>query len=230
MLNILPFTFRFYTRLIFFANGRVISFVYTVMKIWKVLIAFALPYFIIGCCNCITPIINTYSHCSVQVDNIDNSGAKIVISQSDTIAKRAYGIRTTIALTEGFCKAPVSVFSSAYALRCGCEPEFQHMPNDSLVSFTIITENDFDASHLAGDTINDYFYIYKNESYYPFEEYKNLLGGPITNMGKNIEENIELDMLLMTAPANSSNQSFIVELLFADNRKFTTATKPVFLL
>lgn len=199
------------------------------MKIWKILIAFVLPYFILGCCDCVVPIFDTYSHCNLQVQNIDNAGAEPIVSSADTILKRAYGIRLEIERTQGFCKKPSSVFNSAYAFSCGCPDEFQYNANDSIVSFKIKTLNDFDATHKSGDTINDYFFVSERNDFKPFGEYVQKLGGTIGSDLDKPVSNLEFDIFLMTPPAISGTHSFEVEILFADNHTLTATTQNVFL-
>lgn len=191
-----------------------------------------MPYFILGCCDCVEPIFSTYSHCSLSVHNINNAGAAIEMDGADTLLKNAYGIRVKLDRIEGTCKKKKSVFSSAYAFSCNCPSAFQYVQHNRITGIKIKTNSDFDIGHAAGDTVNSYFYEYNRytkSTYIPINEFVQSLNGTYGQDQEKTLPHLEFDMLLMSPPTNAGNYSFEIEILFADNKVLKATTQTVYL-
>ncbi len=198
------------------------------MKIWKVLIVFALPYFMLGCCKCADYISVTYfSYCSLQVDNIDALNNQLdAVSLADTIDLKQFGIRATIEKSQASCSAPTTIFTTAYA--CDCVEPNRYIPNNGIMQFRIITLNNFDATHRAGDTINSYFQQFYGPTFLPVDEYvQNYFSSP--NNESTYFSDEQIDLKLITAPTNKVKHAFRIEILLSNNRLLSATTREVYL-
>lgn len=199
------------------------------MKFWKIFVVLVLPYFILGCCKCADYItVSEYSYCSLTADNIDTALAKInPVSLADSIQAKNYGFRLFIKTTQGTCKTPTTIFTSAYA--CKCDEPYLLRPLDTVISFRIITTNNFDNMHLAGDTVTSYFQQFFGEEYSAPNEFVSTFLSK-ERSGFNVIPNLPFfDLKLMTLPSNFERHSFKIEMELSDNRLLTATTKEVYL-
>src|SRR5690554_3468743 len=108
------------------------------MKINKVLFLLMLPLLLevlVACCTCETPVYFNYTNCNMVIKNLDNSEIEPVVTESNSIAKQAFGLRIEISRNEDICKLTPSrsvFFQSAYATSCECPPEFEYHALDSI--------------------------------------------------------------------------------------------------
>jgi len=197
------------------------------MRVWKVLVFLAMPYIILGCCKCADYIVvSSFSFCSLNTSVIDTSlSQRIKISSADTIAADNFGIAISFETSEGLCKTPISIFKEAAA--CKCENPNRFLLKESVESFIVTTNNDFDASHNAGDTINSYFSKVSSNAYQPLDEF-------IMQELSIEDEPLEIlytsfDLKLLQKPTVAGKHSFCIEILFSDNRLLRATTREVYL-
>ena len=169
-----------------------------------------------------------YSNKSFSVSNLDNSGRNTFITTTDSVLKKAYGIRLHL-VREIFVtnKSPQYIFiQSAYA---DSPPIYYHdyLPLDSIVSMQIFTINDFDDFHPAGSEITDYFKVYQNYSFTPIKEYLNKASKIYSHLS---DLQVDIDMLLMTAPIINTKHQFKIQIKLSDGRILTQETTMINLI
>lgn len=195
-------------------------------KIKKIIFLLFFPFIahvVISCCDCVEPLIYQFTHKTITINNLDNAGSEPVVSTATSVIKTAYGIRIQVNREKTACTEPVrSLFiQSAYATKCGCPPEKQLMPKDSITAIKVVTLNDFDNSHLANTEISDYFKVYTPYSFVTIGKYlqdsKNVLYDES-------ELGIKIDLLLMIVPTMNTQHKFKVQITLSDGRIFEPET------
>ncbi|MDH8700975.1 hypothetical protein M2138_000309 [Dysgonomonadaceae bacterium PH5-43] len=190
------------------------------------------------CCPCDKETQHEYySHKTMFLKNLDNSGEYVIESESSQLNKNAYGIRLCLereVIVATYSKRQFnSMFiQSAYATSCVCPPEFINHPIDSIVSIKIITVNDFDNQYLENSDVTDCFRIAGS-----FSEVDDYVAGMqydyTYDYADNFEyygRNIELDFLLMIPPKANNKQQFEVQLILSDGRILKQQTLEIELL
>lgn len=184
---------------------------------------------VISCCNCIEPVIRSYTNKTISLSNLDNSAQTPIVSLSDTVIKKAYGIRLQLIREKLACleKRQSLFISSAYAYSCRCAPAQEYRPKDSIVSIKIYTLQSFDNDHAAGSDLSAYFKEYRSYAFSTIEQFvKN--SPTVLFDDKQLEQTI--DFLLMTPPAIHVEHSFKVQLILSDGRTLEGETSPVKLI
>ena len=190
-----------------------------------------------SCCDCnVETQHENYSHKTMFLKNLDNSGENAIESESLQLNKNTYGIRLYLEREEtviACAKRINSIFiQSAYATSCECPPEFLYYPSDSIISIKIFTVNNFDNQHSNNSDITDYFRV--AGSYSTVESY-------VTNMRYTLaseyaygidywEQELKLDLLLMTAPTANNKQQFEIQVALSDGRILKQQTTEIELL
>ena len=179
----------------------------------------------VACCNCLEPTYFDYTNCSLTINNLDNSGAEPIVSQSNIISKDAFGIRVGIKRNENICKVKTNkslFFQSAYARYCDCPPEFQYFPLDSITSVKVITNNDFNSGHLENADVSEYFYVFRGNEFSTIEEYVENIETTLYDFGN---PTLEFDLLLMTPPTINTEHQFEIIVELSDGRIFNAQTE-----
>jgi len=189
-----------------------------------------------ACCHCdVVTQHRNYSHKAIFLKNLDNSGEKAIESESLQLNKNAYGIRLylereKIVLVRA--KPINSIFiQSAYAISCECPPEFLYFANDSIVSIKIFTVNNFDNQYLENSDVTDYFRVGVSstiESYISNMRYT--YASDYVYGVEYWEQEIKLDLLLMTAPTANNKQQFEIQVALSDGRILKQQTPEIELL
>jgi hypothetical protein len=198
----------------------------------KVIFLLLLPLMaevVVSCCNCLEPVIQQYTNKTISVSNLDNSGQQPMLASSDTVIKKAYGIRLQLIREKMACleKRQSLFISSAYAYTCRCPPAQEFRPKDSVVSIKIYTLQAFDNTHLAGSDLTAYFKVYKAYSFSTIENF--IKNSPVTLFdSEELEQTI--DFLLMTAPAINVEHTFKVQFILSDGRTLEGETPTVKLI
>lgn len=185
---------------------------------------------VISCCNCIEPVIQHYTNKTITLSNLDNSAKEPVLAVSDTVVKKAYGIRLQLIREKMACleKRRSLFISSAYAFtKCSCPPAQEYRPKDSIVSIKIYTLQSFDNDHAAGSDLSAYFKVYKSYAFSTLEQFVKTSPTVLFD-DKQLEQTI--DFLLMTAPAINIEHHFKVQLTLSDGRTLEGETSPVKLI
>ena len=179
---------------------------------------------IIACCDCLETTYFKYTNCSMTLSNLDNSGAKPIVAQTNTISKRAFGIRIAINRNENTCEVILNkslFFQTAYATSCGCPPEVQYLPLDSIVSVVITTINDFNTQHPENTDVSKYFNVFHGNEFTGIDEYI----GNIDNILYDFANPAYVfDLLLMSPPTIGIDHEFKVTVKLSDGRIFNTLT------
>ena len=187
-------------------------------------------------CVCdVTTKHESYSHTTLELRNLDNSGVQITETESLQINKNAYGIRLYLTREKSvvaFNKQGNSIFiQSAYATSIECPPEYMYYPKDSIVSIKIVTIKDFDNTHSENSDVTDYFRVahfystikdYVSSMYYAF--------GDDLEFENSRNKKITLDLLLMTAPTTNNKQQFEIQVALSDGRLLKQQTAEIELL
>jgi len=198
------------------------------MRIDKIILILMLPLMVelmVACCNCLEPTYFDYTNCSLTINNLDNSGAEPIVSQSNIISKDAFGIRVGIKRNENICKVKTNkslFFQSAYARYCDCPPEFQYFPLDSITSVKVITNNDFNSGHLENADVSEYFYVFRGNEFSTIEEYVENIETTLYDFGN---PTLEFDLLLMTPPTINTEHQFEIIVELSDGRIFNAQTE-----
>ena len=187
-------------------------------------------------CVCdVTTKYESYSHKSLLLKSLDNSGAQIVETDNLQINKNAYGIRLYLTREKNVIahvKQINSIFTqSAYALSYDCPPEFFYSPSDSIVSIKIVTINNFDKKNSENSDITDYFKIAHSHS---------TVNNFVANMGFSYGidgefedfagKEIKIDLLLMTAPTVNNHHRFKIQVELSDKRILEQLTAEIELI
>jgi len=181
-------------------------------------------------CQCNTYYQNYAIDSLLNVNNINNAGMYANITQSDSIPKNAYGISVsmktrTTAYNEK--KSAPTFFTPAYAMGCHCDT-YIYSAKDSIAVLKIFTLNDFDSNHKAGAEVSDYFKVYNSQDY-SFKTIADYMQKPPKQITGGYMWELDLTLLLMTAPTNVTNQ-FKVQIKLADGRFFEAETSPIDLI
>lgn len=199
----------------------------------KVIFLLLLPLIaevVVSCCNCIEPVIQHYTNKTISVSNLNNSAQEPVVSVSDTVIKKAYGIRLQLIREKMACleKRRSLFISSAYAFtKCRCPAAQEFRPKDSIVSIKIYTLQSFDNTHLAGSDLSAYFKVYKAYSFSTIDDFVKRTPTVLFD-SEELEQTI--DFLLMTVPSMNVEHKFKVQLILSDGRTLESETSTVNLI
>ncbi len=189
------------------------------------------------CCDCPDSERNqaNFTYCGIELFNLDNSGRHAVIAASNSIPRAAYGMRIKVdrkkverddELCNRGCRSWFG--TAAYATSCDCGWDTIYSPVVEIRKAKIITLNEFDTSHSAGDDITSYFHFFSGRTYNPVTDvFKKKLEE--TNYYDNEGLNKEIDFLLMTSPTSMTECSFQVVIELSDGRVLEAITNPVIL-
>ena len=190
-----------------------------------------------ACCPCdVETQHRNYSHKAIFLKNLDNSGEKAIESESLQLNKNAYGIRLYLErekIVVARAKPINSIFiQSAYATSCECPPEFLYFPSDSIVSIKIFTVNNFDIQHLENSDVTNYFRV--ADSYSTVDSYvANMRYTFASGYARGVqywEQELKLDLLLMTAPTANNKHQFKIQVELSDGRILEQLTTEIELL
>ena len=175
----------------------------------------------ISCYGCTKYSPYVYKVTAVHLVNVDNSGNSPLDDSTGPIATRAYGIH-------------MKYTSQLYGPNKNADPDGgTYVLASPLTVFTIYSSTDFDSTHPAGASLNDYF-LY-GESFdqpsAPFSLDSALAGGWVMSTGQSFAQTgtsqpWESDnyLFLMQPPAAPGYRTFLVNIRFADNTQFTDST------
>ena len=177
-----------------------------------------------------------FTHKSLSLMNLDNSGARPVESELLQLNKNAFGIRLFLeaefspALTHQ-SRGGSFLIQSAYAVSCWCLPEFVYTAKENILSITILTLNDFDSQHPANSDVTDLFRVARS-----FSTIENFVANRPHSFEVDIElefwqeQELTIDLLLMFPPSANNKQQFEVQVALSDGRILKQQTTEIELL
>lgn len=204
------------------------------MKILRVLAIFT-TFFLIDLLSSCDGTCNSssfrFTHCDLEVQNLDNANAFPVISSADTIESEVFGLRLDFTRKIDVCNHKFhgkGIFiSSAYADEC--IPE-SYYAIETIEDIQVLTLNDFSSSQLAGSDISSVFKTFYN---FGGPKFSNSIEELLTN--RNLSSSGEsgildrpIDLLLNTVPI-TGEQQFKVLVLLSDGRVLESVSKIVVL-
>ena len=182
-----------------------------------------------------------FSHKTLFLRNLDNSGARPVESESLQLNKNAFGIRlvlerevvysTTTPPLNRRKQANSILIQSAYALSFWC-PAFFYSAKDKVESIKIFTMNDFDNQRLANSDITDLFRVAR--SFSTIENFVANIQYSFDSESESIFERwireLSVDLLLMTPPTASNKHQFEIQVALSDGRVLKSQTTEIELI
>lgn len=185
------------------------------------LIILALPLLDVfyACCNCDTITEEKfYTNSGFSLKNIDNSGSEPLETTSESINKKAYGIRLQVNRQSlSFLKKDSyqPLFSQgAYAMSCDCLPEVTYDHTDKVESIKIITLNDFNADKSANSEITEYFKTQKK-----YLDVNEVIKGLNYDFDYLLKETEYFDLLLMIQPLETNVQHQFKVVITFENKQ-----------
>jgi hypothetical protein len=203
---------------------------------WVILFLLLVPIVSLfhSCWGCDPPAPASYSHKTLLLKNLDNSGERVIETETLQINKDAYGIRLYIVTEESIiarAKQTNSVFiQPVYATSVPDCYRYIYSAIDSIVSINIFTLNDFDNQHSENTNITDYFKI--RQTYSSVEEYvKKISYTYECDEFKTLSwKDLIIDLMLMIAPTTTNNQQFKIQVKLSDGRILEQQTTEIELL
>ncbi|RAW00349.1 DUF5034 domain-containing protein [Pseudochryseolinea flava] len=197
------------------------------MKFRKVLLVLAVPFLLDVASSCSMGCdVETYQyvHKDLQVANLDNSGAKAVVTSGE-VKRSAYGIRLSIsrdAIAAILHEPGLSFSTKLYASDC---IENEYIAKDSITSIKVVSLVNFDEEHGAGSDVSDYFKVGLTGAFTALDDYVNMYGHQTLNLNGPIQAH-EINLLLMTQPEPGTYQ-FKLEVTISDGRNFEGTTNEI---
>ncbi len=152
-----------------------------------------------------------------QLIALDNNGEKPVPLTTNKAPMNAFGLGIKHATT-------ITEFKKG--LECGFEPELY--PPGGVTKVLITCSQDFDPSHPAGVSLNDYFRAF---TYSPSTNLPSYAEVSTANFNKYSETNQEVDFIMVQPPDHPGNYQFNVCLFFDYSPKCDSSfTTPVMTL
>jgi hypothetical protein len=183
-------------------------------------------------CDPLTPA--SYSHKTLFLKNLDNSGERVIETESLQFNKNAYGIRLYLTREKNIISSVKQTNSffiqSAYATSVPDCYKYLYSAIDHITSIKIFTLKNFDNQHPENSDITNYFKI--AQAYSSVEEY-------VKNINYSYEwdefdtfpwREMRTDLMLMTAPTATNNQQFKVQVELSDGRILEQQTPEIQLL
>ncbi|MFZ6051015.1 DUF5034 domain-containing protein [Halocola ammonii] len=208
------------------------------MKIKLTLAILVLPLMmevLIGCDNGYDSPVREIevSHCSLELSELDNSGAAPQLNYDDSITREAFAIRARIIRQEYSCRieegSNFHFISSAMAIYPYQDYDYQFVPLEEITSIRVQSVNQFGPDLPAGSDITDLFRVRSSQEfrYFTVEEYRSRMA--IETFGYE-NRNLEFDMFLMEATDSHEEQQFKVIIELSDGRTLEATTEPIYLV
>ncbi len=185
-----------------------------------------LPIFllvIISLTHCVSPCADVgnpvFEQSNWQLIALDNNAKKPVPLTTNKAPMNAFGLGITYT---------TKIIVWEKGLECGFEPELYYTYGDGITKILITCLQDFDPSHPAGVSLNDYFraLTYSHSTNLP--SYTEVL---TSNFNKYSKTNNEVDFIMVQPPDHPGNYQFNVRLFFDDSSKSDSSfTTPVITL
>lgn len=153
-----------------------------------------------------------------QLIALDNSGKEPVLLTSNKAPINAFGLGITYT---------TRITGYEKGLKCGFEPEL-YPYGDDVTKILITCQQDFDPSHSAGVSLNDYF---KELTHAPSTNLPSYAEVSTANFNKYSKTNQEVDFIMVQPPDHPGDYQFNVCLSFGYSPKCDTSfTTPVITL
>ena len=187
-----------------------------------------------SCWECDPTAPASYSHKTLLLKNLDNSGERAVETESLQINKNAYGIRLFLTREQSFVASVKQINSffiqSVYATSVPDCYKYLYSAIDRIESIKIFTLKNFDNQHSANSDVTDYFK--EAQTYSSVEKY-------VKNLNYSYEWNefdtfpwkeLIANLMLMAVPTTTGNQQFKIQVKLSDGRILEQQTSEIELL
>ena len=175
-----------------------------------------------------------YSHKTLILKNLDNSGEQAIESEALELNKNSYGIRLyLIRERNAIVRVRQSYslfFHSTYAFTPRtCLPAYIFSPTDSIISIKVFTLNNFDNQHPENSDITNYFKV--AQSYSDVKEHvANMRFTYEYDFETQFEKELKIDLMLMATTTTNNPHHFKIQVALSDGRIFEQQTSEIKLL
>lgn len=153
-----------------------------------------------------------YEVTALQTTNADNSGEQPVDATTDSVPAKAYAIKLT------FTMEPRGGTGDELD-----EHESRHLNQDRLASINVYALSDFDSTHAAGVSLNDYIISSPGGTIPEKIQNGNVGSGGSSNVGASSWTETEY-FKIMYQPLVMGHYSFVVDIGMNDGRHLTDTT------
>jgi len=189
---------------------------------------FAAAEFLISCCPCNDiEDIEEYTHCNLQVKNLDNSGAEAIEVSESSVPKEAFGVSILLerSLYNCYRSSPKSLFTTAYAVKCNC-PATIFAPLEQIENLNIVTLTDLNTEFPSGAIVNELFHVFNNGE---FEALNSFIANYDHVTYDEFSNERKITALLMEN-VEIGDVQFEVTVSLSDGREFSAITDMITLL
>ncbi len=195
-------------------------------KIFQLLILGFIIEFLASCCECEDPEFYNFTHDSIEINVIDNSGPTATVVFDGQVPAKAYGIRMEVLADIDFegISCRFSFSRKLMAFDCDCPPEIDLEALDSITSIQVFTTNPFDDEHGAGSDVSEFFRFTDG---YGFQKLDEEFPTYPEIYSDHVPEKIPClsgDLLLMFEPDFPGIHQFTVQVNLSDGRKLEMTT------
>jgi hypothetical protein len=186
---------------------------------------------LVSCVDYDSPVRNVeVSHCSLELDDLENTGAAAQLNFDDSVAGEAYGIRFRIIRQEYSCRIEspgLHFISSAQAIYPYQSYDYRYISQEEITDIKIESINQFDSDHPAGADVTDLFRALSEQEfkYFTVDDYRDRLA--IETFGYE-NRDIDFDIFLMEPSASDGQQQFKVTIELSDGRTLEAMTEPIY--
>lgn len=167
--------------------------------------------------------------CSFDISFLDNTFASLQLSENDTVAAKAFGMRLGLNYVyEGnICKInpleTFSFFSSCYA-GGSVKATKIYVPVNAIDTVYILADNDFDADHPAGSNITEFFSVFRKYQFSDVDQYLRGKRRLEFQQEYTFPMREEADVLLMKIPELPGDFQFIIRFVMANGEVMERTT------
>lgn len=183
---------------------------------------------VVSCCDCPPPSENYYTNCEIGLENIDNRGPHPELVSSDTLSKKAFGLKLEILQKVDLCfyKTPTLFSSAAYAISCDCIGDMSFLL-DQVDKLTITTIQDLAPGFPAGSEVSQTFKLFQFPEFYEVDQLMSTVNTSSYYSGDSIFQTF--DLLLINDEIYTGTHQFEIELHLSDGRVLSSISPKVYL-
>ncbi|MEO8149709.1 MAG: DUF5034 domain-containing protein [Bacteroidia bacterium] len=159
-----------------------------------------------------------YEVVKMNSSNSDNSGNKPIDALTDSVSKKAFAIKLELTMELRESGKNTDSYESNYA------------NEDRLISLNVYSLTNFDTTHQAGISLNDYFLVSSGGTYTTGSTIQRQVENGTIGEGRGSQGSIQDSwtsneyLILMSEPQTTGNYSFVVEIGMSDGRHLIDTT------